>query len=186
MRPDELLPEARQVEPHVLPVQVHLLGHVPAARAAPRRRGPSARGRPWGTRGTASSPWGRSVYVNVVGAHLSSRQGHRIDTAAFSKPCSTFGTQPELVSPAADLLHPLAAPQSGEETTLGRAPPGAQRSRDQFRRGVRPLQPLAPATVVVVLLRHSPPWPATSTTRTAGIPSPWSSLPAVRSRAPKP
>uniref|UniRef100_A0A804MTN6 Uncharacterized protein n=1 Tax=Zea mays TaxID=4577 RepID=A0A804MTN6_MAIZE len=31
VRPDELLPEARQVQPHVLPVQVHLLGHVPAA-----------------------------------------------------------------------------------------------------------------------------------------------------------
>ncbi|VAH42928.1 unnamed protein product [Triticum turgidum subsp. durum] len=28
---DQLFPEPRQVEPHVLPVQVHLLGHVPAA-----------------------------------------------------------------------------------------------------------------------------------------------------------
>jgi hypothetical protein len=28
---DELLPEAGKVQPHVLPVQVHLLGHVPAA-----------------------------------------------------------------------------------------------------------------------------------------------------------
>jgi hypothetical protein len=46
--------------------------------------------------------------------------------------------------------------------------------------------PGVPATVSAVLLRHSPPWPATSTTRTPGIPSPWSSLPAVRSRAPKP
>uniref|UniRef100_A0ACD5YSR6 Uncharacterized protein n=1 Tax=Avena sativa TaxID=4498 RepID=A0ACD5YSR6_AVESA len=31
VRLDQLLPEPRQVEPHVLPVQVHLLGHVPAA-----------------------------------------------------------------------------------------------------------------------------------------------------------
>ena len=46
--------------------------------------------------------------------------------------------------------------------------------------------PDVPATVAAVLLRHSPLWPATSTTRTLGIPSPWSSLPAVRSRAPKP
>ena len=43
----------------------------------------------------------------------------------------------ELVSPAADLLHPLV----GEETALGRAPPGAQRPRDHLRHGVRPLQP---------------------------------------------
>ena len=41
--------------------------------------------------------------------------------------------------------------------------------------------PGVPATVAAVLLRHSPLWPATSTTRTLGIPSPWSSLPAVRS-----
>ena len=36
--------------------------------------------------------------------------------------------------------------------------------------------PGVPATVAAVLLRHSPLWPATSTTRTLGIPSPWSSL----------
>jgi len=51
------------------------------------------------------------------------------------------GPPPGLVSPAADLLHPLAAPQPGEETALGRAPPGAQRPRDHLRHGVRPLQP---------------------------------------------
>jgi len=189
-----------------------------------------------------------------------------------SRPSLPLRPPPELVSPAADLLPPLAAPQPGEGTALGRASPGAQRPRDLLRRGVRPLQPqrprdrlrrgrhtaprvglrphsatifsllptptarpsrslsvclilLQPQTglrsknvithpirlwlyaatllclvfshhlkharnphspttgpaVAAVLLRHPLPSPATST-----IPSPWSSLPAVRNRAPKP
>jgi len=67
---------------------------------------------------------------------------HRFSGAGLVYPHSSSRKRPppELVSPAADLLHPLA----GEETALGRAAPGAQRPRDQLWRGVRPLQPRCP------------------------------------------
>jgi hypothetical protein len=58
---------------------------------------------------------------------------------------STLGSPPEHVSPAADPLHPLAAPQSGEETALGRAPPEAQRPRESRPAPAR--RPLSAAPV---------------------------------------
>jgi hypothetical protein len=98
---------------------------------------------------------------------------------------STLGPPPELVSPAADLLG-AATRRGGEETALGRAPPGAQRPRDQLRRGVRPLQPRCP--------RDRGCCPTSPLATLAGdehhldtrYSLPLSSLPAVRSRAPKP
>ena len=102
----------------------------------------------------------RTVHVSTGHGPRRHRHGHLLPQCPNSRPArlGSWASPPSAFSNLGSTLGPplnssrqrpiscIRSPRRnpGEETALGRSPPGTQRPRDQLRRGVRPLQPRCP------------------------------------------